>query len=374
MSTATEGHGGELAGLFCIAAAVVTGLGSYADLAGPVGRAADWLSGALLGLAKFLVPIVAAVVGVLLIRGRRAADDTGVVDTSGHARAVVGGLLVAVAGLGLLHLGRGAPRFDAGVGDISAAGGYLGALIGAPLRGLLGPVASVLVLVIVGLAGLLLITQLSLHVAAQRTAAGVKPVGGALRRAVESLFHIGKVDARPGGEHLDLTDDPTEVTELLPPGDAPTVGVFDQDVGFPAEAPSVGGPPSSGAGSAEPQQLEIALGPGAKRSSWKLPPAKLLHRTGSQQVDNALVTETGRNLERALAEHGVETRLIGMVVGPTVTRYELELGPGVKVAPGSPACTRTSPTTWPRPTCASWRPSPASRPSASRSPTAASSS
>ena len=45
-----------------------------------------------------------------------------------------------------------------------------------------------------------------------------------------------------------------------------------------------------------------------------------------------LVEEEGRPLERALAEHGVETRLVGMVVGPTVTRYELELGPGVKVA------------------------------------------
>jgi S-DNA-T family DNA segregation ATPase FtsK/SpoIIIE len=33
-----------------------------------------------------------------------------------------------------------------------------------------------------------------------------------------------------------------------------------------------------------------------------------------------------------LAAHGVETRLVGMTVGPTVTRYELELGPGVKVA------------------------------------------
>ena len=28
----------------------------------------------------------------------------------------------------------------------------------------------------------------------------------------------------------------------------------------------------------------------------------------------------------------METRLVGMVVGPTVTRYELELGVGVKVA------------------------------------------
>ena len=34
----------------------------------------------------------------------------------------------------------------------------------------------------------------------------------------------------------------------------------------------------------------------------------------------------------ALAAHGVETRLVGSRVGPTVTRYEIELGPGVKVA------------------------------------------
>ena len=37
-------------------------------------------------------------------------------------------------------------------------------------------------------------------------------------------------------------------------------------------------------------------------------------------------------LEAALAQHGVETRLVGMVIGPSVTRYELELGAGVKVA------------------------------------------
>ena len=44
-----------------------------------------------------------------------------------------------------------------------------------------------------------------------------------------------------------------------------------------------------------------------------------------------MIEDTGRTLEKALADHGVETRLVGMVVGPTVTRYELELGPGVKV-------------------------------------------
>ncbi|MDA3039918.1 MAG: DNA translocase FtsK [Actinomycetota bacterium] len=69
--------------------------------------------------------------------------------------------------------------------------------------------------------------------------------------------------------------------------------------------------------------------PGA--GAWTLPPMDLLGRSEGQDVDRATVEKTGRQLEHALAEHGVETRLIGVVVGPTVSRFELELGPGVKV-------------------------------------------
>ena len=80
------------------------------------------------------------------------------------------------------------------------------------------------------------------------------------------------------------------------------------------------------------EQLEIELGPAAKGSVWKLPSDKILVRSASQDINEKLVEERGRVLERALAAHGVETRLVGMVVGPTVTRYELELGAGVKVS------------------------------------------
>jgi S-DNA-T family DNA segregation ATPase FtsK/SpoIIIE len=80
------------------------------------------------------------------------------------------------------------------------------------------------------------------------------------------------------------------------------------------------------------EQLDLDLGPAARGSGWKLPPMKLLSRSETQEIDAARVEELGHTLEAALAAHGVETRLVGMVVGPTVTRYELELGPGVKVA------------------------------------------
>lgn len=80
------------------------------------------------------------------------------------------------------------------------------------------------------------------------------------------------------------------------------------------------------------EQLSIDLGPGAEGTPWKLPPLKLLERGGAQTIDRAAIEARGRALEEALASHGVTTTLVGMTVGPQVTRYELELGSGVKVA------------------------------------------
>jgi FtsK/SpoIIIE family/FtsK alpha domain/Ftsk gamma domain/4TM region of DNA translocase FtsK/SpoIIIE len=65
---------------------------------------------------------------------------------------------------------------------------------------------------------------------------------------------------------------------------------------------------------------------------WKLPSYSMLKKGKKVEIDKRAVESVGRVLEEALASHGVETRLCGMTVGPTVTRYELELGPGVKVA------------------------------------------
>ena len=66
--------------------------------------------------------------------------------------------------------------------------------------------------------------------------------------------------------------------------------------------------------------------------NWRLPPQKLLKRSKDQAQDRREIEGRGRVLERSLAAHGVETHLVGYTVGPTVTRFELELGAGVKVA------------------------------------------
>jgi S-DNA-T family DNA segregation ATPase FtsK/SpoIIIE len=58
----------------------------------------------------------------------------------------------------------------------------------------------------------------------------------------------------------------------------------------------------------------------------------LLDRPGAKKIDRKAIEARGQTLQESLDSHNVDTSLVGMTVGPTVTRYELELGPGVKVA------------------------------------------
>jgi S-DNA-T family DNA segregation ATPase FtsK/SpoIIIE len=80
------------------------------------------------------------------------------------------------------------------------------------------------------------------------------------------------------------------------------------------------------------EQVELDLGPGAERGAWTLPPVSFLTRSTAQAINKAEVEARGRTLVDSLRSHGVDTTLVGMTIGPTVTRFELELGSGVKVA------------------------------------------
>jgi DNA segregation ATPase FtsK/SpoIIIE, S-DNA-T family len=68
---------------------------------------------------------------------------------------------------------------------------------------------------------------------------------------------------------------------------------------------------------------------------WELPdPSKLLSRSSAEQTrpDTAGQERIATNLVEALGHFGVEAKVIGTVAGPHITRYELRLAPGTKVA------------------------------------------
>jgi len=68
---------------------------------------------------------------------------------------------------------------------------------------------------------------------------------------------------------------------------------------------------------------------------WELPDAAgLLTRSSAEQTrpDTAGQERTATNLVEALGHFGVQAKVIGTVAGPHITRYELRLAPGTKVA------------------------------------------
>ncbi|QQS25110.1 MAG: DNA translocase FtsK 4TM domain-containing protein [Actinomycetota bacterium] len=322
---AVHGREDELWGIALVGAGVLAALGVYLRLAGPLGRAVSTALGWLAGLGRFAIPVILVGVGVALIREGRHAERT---------RLVLGGALVSGAVLGLLHVARG-PSGLSGVSELKRGGGWLGALLGVPLVGLLGTVGASVLLVALAVAGLMLLTKASLR---SMVSTGGHAVGGVVgplsRRARKAFGDLATLSSDRNGQ----AGGSGEFTDATWPAPPPLYDAALEDDASPRgakaggtrgrkslPAPVVPGEPGG-------EQGELALGPGAARGQWVLPPATLLVRSGTQTIDRAEVESRGRTLEESLASHGVETNLAGMTVGPTVTRYELELGLGVKVA------------------------------------------
>ncbi len=335
-----DGHGHDLWGLCFLLLAVVVGASVYTGADEGIASWPNLAVGALVGGLRVLVPPALAVVGVLLIRGPRREidladedDPDGITAGPTRSRAVqsLGVVLAVVVAAGVLDLllAEGATIAEDGLDAYAGGGGLLGALPGG-LALLVGRWGALVVLLLLGLFAASLISGRSLRQMSQSASTALTPAARTVGEWFSDLFHMG--------DPVDLTED----------DDTPAVELFDQDAGQPPPKPRRTRKPKEPAGPevvvadakvfrpaeapTSTEQLEMGLGPAAAGSPWRLPSPKLLPLSGKRTVDTKEVEARGRVLEGALAEHGVETRLVGMVVGPTVTRYELELGVGVKVS------------------------------------------
>lgn len=331
LRAALAGREEDLAGLALLVVALVVALGVYGDVAGPVGHGAAWLAGALVGVGRYLVPPALGGIGVALMIDRRSDE---------RVRLTIGGVVAVVAVLGLLHLARG-PESGVGVDAVSRAGGLVGLGAGRPLEAVAAPAGAVVVLLGLLVAGLVVVTRASLRTvatgAARTVVAGARPVFGAARRSVREVTTLAS--ERLGGRHDEPAWIDTGEHAGGAPLPAPRPSLYDgaADEGDkPARAPrgraKASLPPPEPVPAGPVEQLAIDLGPSGEPGKWVLPAGNLLLRTEEQTVDQKAVDERGRALVAALASHGVGTKLIGATVGPTVTRYELELEEGVKVA------------------------------------------
>jgi len=329
-------HGADLWAIGLVTVGILLALALYGHAAGAVGHGVDVGLGAAFGWARYLLPPSSVVAGVAVVAGRRRL-------LSGRAGA--GSALALVAVSGLADLAGGTPGVSASRKALAAAGGELGALTGRPLAHGLGTAGAVVVLLAIGAVGGVLVTAARLKSLGRPFAAA----GATLRRAADRPVRVRDlgtdVPADPGGRR----GDPAGAARVAAP--VPLAALpFDQGAedldetgrtGAPAgrteatpavpdEAEASGGPLAEPAGRRGRTPGIGASGPAA--GEWHLPSLDLLARAKEQRLDERLLDQAGDALVAALAAHGVETRLVGRTVGPTVTRYELELGPGVKVA------------------------------------------
>ena len=332
--------------------ALLSALGIYGGFGGLVGTGFRRAAGLAFGWGRLAVPPALVALGVSLVAARNAEEAEGERRLSVR---LLGGCLLILALAGILHLAAGRPTWGAAMADFEGAGGYLGFGAGGALALLAGTAGAVVILVAVGLLGWLAISGMPL------SSVG-RGVWGVLRRTGTALMAVGRfvvVDRRALSEEEPA---PASPDEGIDGSDVAVVAMGPAAAGtppmaVPAASPLSGGPRPAVAPDGAQAETEAPAGsPNGRKKPTKARPAKagapdapipavgddsgqwrrpslgILKRTARQEVDRRLIDDRGRSLEAALAAHGVEAALVDVVVGPTVSRYELVLAEGVKVA------------------------------------------
>jgi DNA segregation ATPase FtsK/SpoIIIE, S-DNA-T family len=353
------------------------GLGLTALCAAIVLAVATWSNGtrllrplanfthALFGSGSWLAPILVALLAWRFLRHPDRNADT--------ARMVIGWTALLAGVLGLVHIASGTPGLTTGMPAIRSAGGLMGYAFSAPLVALITKWAAIPVLVLVAGFGLLVITGTPLHRVPDRIAelhgfrrrrqadgesgAGNESAGsgraqaklarrkpealevGARDRAYDTPLIGGFLGRRDGQRNLAPGDDGAGVSaadaaaaaEVLSFGPGGAAAAADDAWPAAADGHPAGGAPgvnADGQASKKPEQLTLAA---ITDGSYTLPPVALLkpgtvHRARTKANDTMVEA-----LSAVLEQFEVDAQVTGFTRGPTVTRYEIELAPAVKV-------------------------------------------
>ncbi len=288
-------------GLVLLVMAILTVL-AFFGLAGPVGDGFASGSRFLFGVWRFAVPIALAGIGIALIVGK---------PRDGARRLVVGGIATFVGTLALFHLLTGAVAFRSSIELVQERGGAVGSLIAFPLRRVLGHWGAFVVLAASIGMGVLVMTQTSVR----ELSHGIADLWRRLRKLAREVVmpdpsgrgaHVARqvpiVEQKPRGKHQKPAGQrPPKKKEPEPPIEK----------------------------TPEPEPVEVSFD--LSDSDYELPPLSLLDGGTGGEINKRSLEETARQLEDTLIQHGVDAQLTKIVPGPTVTRYEIELAPGVKV-------------------------------------------
>jgi S-DNA-T family DNA segregation ATPase FtsK/SpoIIIE len=304
-------HRRDGAALGVLAFGLITMTAIWFGAAGPIGDAVDTACRTMLGNGAMLLPLVLFAAGGHMLR--QAPEPTA------RGRILVGSAALTIAVLGLLDIWGDSPRTRSGR---EHAGGLIGSAIGRPLSHGLSPVLAVPILAVVGAFGILVVTATPIS----ELVVYVRSLGG-LRDELEPEEVVEEPAPRRRRRPKVVEDvDPDGATTELPePDELMATEVIKPPrprkprVAKPVE-PEL--PPID-----RPMQLELSGGAGL----YTLPSLTTLAQGTPHMEHTKANDEVIAALQQVFAEFDVDCSVTGFNRGPTVTRYEVSLGPGVKV-------------------------------------------
>ncbi|MGH3115163.1 MAG: DNA translocase FtsK, partial [Gaiellaceae bacterium] len=214
-------------------------------------------------------------------------------------------------------------------------GGAVGTALDAVFGRLLGGTGMFILGLFLCWGGALLLTGASLGAILRHSARVARDTAVAARRTVRYLApeDVSRGQTPGHGENGHVQQAPPVDGEQAYPdvvGDGPGSHpvLVDQLADF--------GGPGDAAGRTEPEPTAapptLFDPPTSEHAGYRLPDAGVLRRSRPHDGQPGKAAErTAEALLQALANFGIDATLVGQVVGPRVTRYELQLAPGTKV-------------------------------------------
>ncbi|MEV7965090.1 DNA translocase FtsK 4TM domain-containing protein [Sphaerisporangium sp. NPDC088356] len=328
-------------GLAVLGGAIVLAAMTWRTTHGTVATVVDAVMRGALGSLAWSVPILLALIAWRLLRHPDQNADTG--------RMMIGWTALLAGLLGIIHVAHATPypsgpaKTD-GMDKVSAAGGMIGFIVSAPPASILPAFITIPLLLLLSGFGVLVITATPVHRVPERLAeiqhmlfqksggeAAPGKTGERVRRPRKprgTSSGAGKGGEQELGEHIKpydtplIADAPGKVSDHSP---EIVPGLVDEDE--PPEPPGVPEPPHP---SPPPRKVEqLVLSPQA--GPYALPDVQVLRPGSAPKPQTKANTIVVNALSSVLEQFAIDAQVIGFTRGPTVTRYEIELGPAVKV-------------------------------------------
>jgi S-DNA-T family DNA segregation ATPase FtsK/SpoIIIE len=348
-------HRRDGVGLLTLGVAIVLAASLWARMGNAVGRAIHTAAVDGFGSLSWILPVLAVLLAWRFLRHPDRNSET--------VRAAIGWTALLLSVLGLIHIAKGSPRPGDGARAIHLAGGYLGYAVSGPLAAALTPWVAAPLLALLAVFGLLVISGTPLHRLPERFAAVREMFGGRPRAEqagddgleIDGDYEAGtgavrrvrgqiarQIRLRPAieaGDHTKPYDTPLVEQDSKRGRPRPDGGDgLIEALGFGThEEPAASVPhepdpvipvPKPSAPLRNPEQLTLTSGDAI---AYTLPPTALL-RPGTAPKQRTRANDiVVAALSEVLEQFQVDAQVTGFSRGPTVTRYEIELGPAVKV-------------------------------------------